>query len=313
MPPEIRLSIVSPVFRAAPLVDDLVMLVANAAALVTQDFEIILVDASEDESWARITAAAERDPRVKGILLSRNFGQHHAITAGLANARGEHVIVMDCDLQDDPRYIPALVAKAEEGFDVVATRRERRQSWIRKLGAALFFHVYNALADNRPADSGVSGYSLITRKVVDSFLRINDAHRQYLMIINWMGFRHAIIPVNRLSRPAGRSSYNLRRLVRLGLAGITSQSNRLLHVAVAIGFIYVAAAAIGIACLVAGYLSHGYLQGWASTIVLLLGSTGLILLGLGILGIYLGNVFDQVRGRPLYLVRDYRNFKQPPL
>ena len=313
MTPVVRLSIISPVFHSAPIVDDLVRRITAAASSVTEDFEIILIDdASPDDSWVRIVAAGANDYRVKGIRLTRNFGQHQAITAGLANAHGDYVIVMDCDLQDDPRYIPTLVGKAKEGFDVVLTRRERRQSWTRKMCAKMFFRVFNALTDSSPVDSRIGGYSLISRKAVNSFLRFADVHRQYLLIVSWMGFKQATVSVDQNYRAAGRSSYTFRRLIRIAQDRITSQTTKLLQISIGIGFAYVVAAVIGIACLINGYFHHGYLTGWASTIVLLLASTGLILVGIGILGIYLGNVFDQVRAHPLYLVQEHSNFAEPP-
>jgi glycosyltransferase involved in cell wall biosynthesis len=309
-----QLSIVSPVYHAGSIVDELVRRIVEAAGSVTPDFEIILVDdASADDSWARIVAAADKDPRVRGLRLSRNFGQHRAITAGLAQARGEHVVVMDCDLQDDPRFIPALVAKAREGFDVVLTTRVTRQhSWFRNFTAGLFFRIFNLLTDWRPTDRRIGGFSIISRKVVTAYLRIGDVHRHYLLILGWLGFPQAVIPVEHGQRHSGRSTYTFGRLVRHALEGITSQSTRLLRISIGIGFAYVVTAALGVVYLVVSYYLHGFRAGWASTMVLLLGSTGLILMAIGILGIYLGNVFDQVRARPLYLVQDSVNFEAAP-
>ena len=208
-----RLSIVSPVFCAAPIVGDFVARVTESAAKVTNDLEIILVDdGSKDDSWARIADAAGRDSRVRGIRLSRNFGQHCAITAGLANACGDLVIVMDCDLQDDPSYIPALVERAGDGFDVVLTSRvERNYPWSRNICAELFYRVFNSLTDWQAADRTIGGYSLITRKVVDAYLRVGDVHRHYLRVLGWLGFRQAVIKVCLLyTSPSPRDSTSSR-------------------------------------------------------------------------------------------------------
>jgi len=309
-----KLSIVSPVFRAAPIVEELVRQVVAGSTLVTADFEIVLVDdGSPDNSWAAIVAAAAKDQRVRGIRLSRNFGQHRDISAGLANSRGEHVVVMDCDLQDDPAYIPALVEKARQGFDVVLARRAKwKHSWIRNLTAGIFFRVFNTLTDRQAADSGIGGYSLINRKVVESYLRIGDVHRHYLLILGWMGFKTAAIPVEHRQRLAGRSSYSFGKLISHALEGITSQSTKLLRISVGLGFAYFIAAIVGVIYLLVSYYLHGFRAGWASTFVLLLGSTGLILMAVGILGIYIGNIFDQVRARPLYLIQESCNFDAPP-
>lgn len=307
------LSIVTPVYCSATIVAPLVEHIVLAVAPLTADFEIILVeDCSPDDSWTQITVAAQREPRVRGLRFSRNFGQHAAITAGLAHTRGDYVVVMDCDLQDDPAYIPALLAKAREGNDVVLTIKENRyHAWHRNLSARIFATIYNLLAGHRPADPQVGGYSLLTRKVADAFLRIEDSHRHYLLILGWMGFKTAFVQVEHRTRHSGKSTYSFRRLLRHALAGITSQSTVLLKVSIGFGFAYFCAALIGATYLCVSYFLHGYRAGWASTIVLLLASTGLILMAVGILGIYIGNIFEQVRRRPLYLVQDQVNFPAP--
>jgi glycosyltransferase involved in cell wall biosynthesis len=307
-----RLSIVSPVYGSAAIVDPLVERIVAAVNPVTADFEILLVeDGSPDDSWGQIAAAARREPRVRGLQLARNFGQHAAITAGLAHARGTHVVVMDCDLQDDPAYIPALLAKAGEGFDIVLTRKaNRRHAWHRNLGARGFATVANLLSGPRPADPRVGGYSILSRKVVDAFLQIQDVHRHYLQILGWLGFRTAVVPVEHHPRHSGSSAYTFSRLLRHALEGITSQSTVLLKFAVGIGFTYFVGALVGAIYLCIRYFQHGFLAGWASIVVLLLASTGLILIAIGILGIYIGNIFEQVRNRPLYLVQNRVNF--PP-
>lgn len=309
-----QLSIVSPVYRAAEIIEPLVRQITAAVAGLNLDYEIILVDdASPDEAWIRIAACSRQDPRVRGIRLSRNFGQHAALTAGLANARGRYVVVMDCDLQDDPAYIPALLAKAQEGYDIVLARKEaRRHAWHRNLAARTFGAMSNALSGRKASDVHTGSYSLITRPVVDAFLRITDVHRHYLLILGWLGFSVGSIETEHRERHSGRSSYSFGRLLRHALEGLTSQSTLLLRISVALGFFYVIAAALGVAYLVVSYYLHGFRAGWASTIVLLLGSTGLILMAIGILGIYIGNIFDQVRGRPLYVVRDALNFSDGP-
>jgi dolichol-phosphate mannosyltransferase len=308
------LTIVSPVYGSAPIVAPLVERIVAAVTPLTADFEIVLIeDGSPDDSWAQIVATAQPAPRVRGVSLSRNFGQHAAITAGLAHAQGHYVVVMDCDLQDDPAYIPALLAKAREGFDIVMTRKvNRRHAWHRNLAARGFVALFNLLSGHRPADPQVGGYSLLTRPVVDAFLRIQDAHRHYLMILSWLGFRTAVVPVEHHPRHSGRSSYTLRRLLRHALEGLTSQSTILLKFAIGIGFAYFCASLAGASYLCVSYFVHGYRAGWASTIVLLLGSTGLILMAVGILGVYIGNIFEQVRHRPLYLVRNRVNLPASP-
>ena len=307
------LSIVSPVYGAAAIVGPLVERISAAVAPLTAEFEIVLVeDGSPDNSWAQIAAVAGREPRVRGLRLARNFGQHAAITAGLAHTRGEYVVVMDCDLQDEPAYIPALLAKAREGYDIVLTRKaNRRHAWHRNLAARGFAAVFTLLSGHRQADPQVGGYSILSRQVVDAFLQIKDVHRHYLLILGWLGFRTTVVPVEHKPRHSGRSSYTFRRLLRHALEGITSQSTLLLKFAVGIGFIYFCSSVAGATYLCISYFLHGFRAGWASTVVLLLASTGLILMAIGILGIYIGNIFEQVRNRPLYLVQDRINLPPP--
>lgn len=304
-----ELSIVSPVYQAAAIVPLLVKRIVVAAAGATPAFEVILVDdGSSDASWDRISECCERDPRVQGVKLTRNFGQHNAITAGLAVARGQFVIVLDCDLQDDPRYIPALLHKAREGYDVVLTsKRTREYDRLRNWTALGFYRVLAALGELPKVDPHINGYSLISRRVVEAYLGLNDYHRDYLMLVEWMGFHQAVLLVDHSPRHAGKSSYTLAKLLRHAVAAITAHSKALLKASIALGFLYVLVALVAMAYLVVGYFIHGYRAGWASTMVLILGSTGLMLLAIGVLGIYIGHILDQVRARPLYLVQKHLN------
>lgn len=308
-----RLSIISPVYCGANIVAHLVDRIIAAVSPLGIDFEILLVeDNSPDDSWEKIVAIAKEDSRISGIRLSRNFGQHAAITAGLANARGDHVVVMDCDLQDDPAFIPDMLSKAGEGYDLVLTRKDnRRHAWHRNLAARTFTFIFNTLAEHRPIDTQIGGYSLLSRKVVDAFLRIHDMHRHYLLILGWMGFKTAVVEVTHQKRHSGKSSYNLSRLFRHALEGITSQSTLLLKISVGVGFAYFCAALVGAVILCIAYFTQGFLAGWGSITVLLLASTSLILMAIGVLGIYIGQIFEQVRNRPHYLIQDYVNLNNP--
>jgi glycosyltransferase involved in cell wall biosynthesis len=309
-----KLSIISPVFCAACIVPELVQLLMEGAREVTEDFEIILVDdASRDDSWARVACAALDDSRVRAIRLTRNFGQHKAIAAGIQNASGDLIIVIDCDLQDDPTYIKDLVRRATEGFDVVLTKRTtRNHPRHRNILARLFFIVFNLLTDHHPADANIGSYSLMSRKAVNAYLRIGDVNRHHLLVLSWLGFRSCVIAVEHRSRRSGTSSYTLPKLIGHAIQGITSNSTRLLKISVVVGFAYVGMAIVGMIYLVASYYLHGFRAGWASTIVLILGSTGFILTAIGILGIYIGHIFEQVRERPLYLIQEHINFERAP-
>lgn len=304
------ISIVSPVFQTQQLVDELVRSILQEVSKITDDFEIILVDdGSLDGSWKKIEDNCFKNRKVKGIKLSRNFGQHSAITAGLKECSGDYVVVIDCDLQDNPAYIPILYEKAKEGYDIVFTVRSRRKyPFLKNATAKFFFFIFNWLSDTQQATADVGAFSIITRKVLDAFCRINDAHRHYLMVLRWLGFRSASINVEHRKRAAGPSSYNWKRLISHAVNGITAHSDKLLKLSIGIGLIYFLVSVVAILYLVLMYFIQGYKEGWASTIVLLLFSTGIILMAIGIAGIYIGKIFDQVKNRPLYLIDSKINF-----
>lgn len=303
------ISVVSPVYRAEEIVDELVRQVTLALERVTPHFEIILVeDGSGDGTWPRIAAACAADPRVKGIKLSRNFGQHYAITAGLEHARGGHVVVMDCDLQDDPAFIPDLYAKAREGYDIVLTSKpERAHGLAKKFFARIFARSLKWMAGGGSPDWLVGGYSMLSRRAVEALLRIQDVHRHYLGMIRWLGFPVAHVPVVHRPRLRGRSSYNAAKLIRHAIDGWVSYSNRLLYISVALGFSFLVTAIVLVALIFVVYFVRGFAPGWPSLVVLILTCTGVLLMSVGVLGIYIGKIFDQIRARPLYIVEQTLN------
>jgi len=303
------ISVVSPVYRAEDTVAELVRRIGEAMAPLTESFEIVLVDdGSPDRGWERIEECCGADPRVVGVRLSRNFGQHSAITAGLAHARGDWVVVMDCDLQDNPSYIPELYRRALDGYDIVYTIKEKRyHGAVKNYFARQFARVSNWLSSDGAADPRIGAYSLVSRRVVEAFLRIHDVHRHYLVLLRWLGFPATAISIRHEPRFAGRSSYSLLSLVRHAVNGIVSHSVRLLYLSVAVGFNFLCISLLGIGYLVVAYLASGFRDGWTSTIVLILLCTSMILLSIGTAGIYIGKIFEQVKRRPLYLVEEMRS------
>ncbi len=305
------LSIVSPVYRGGKLVETLVARISEEVSAITSEFEIILVeDGSVDESWAKIVAVGQGNPHVKGIKLSRNFGQHPAISAGIHHARGDYVVVIDCDLQDDPKYIRTLLDEARKGFDIVYTRKIKREhSWHKNIGAAIFNGAFNWLSENKQvySNANVGAFSLLSRKTVEAFKRIKDYHRHYLLIVRWLGFPYTFVEIEHAKRFEGKSSYSLRRLLHHAIDGITSQSTRLLRVSIALGLLFCVTALLSAVALITLYFAHGFKEGWTSVMVLTLLSTGMILLSLGIVGLYLGKAFEQIKGRPLYIVESTVN------
>ena len=298
----VELSVVVPVYGCAECLTALHARLGDALGAIPGEVEIVLVDdRSPDGAWERIDALAAADPRVRGIRLSRNFGQHAAITAGLAAARGRYAVVMDCDLQEPPELIPHLYAKAQEGFEVVHTVRRRRQTPLRRLAGAAYFRLRNVLTGS-PTGADHGTLSLLSRKVVDAVLRVRDHHREYLILLDWLGFESATIEMEAAERHAGRSSYTPRTLMRVAVDGLFFQTTRLLRWIVVLGLV-VALIGFGLAAFyVVQYFTDAPPAGYTSLAVLLLILSGCVLVSLGVIGLYVGKVFEQVKGRPLYVV-----------
>jgi dolichol-phosphate mannosyltransferase len=300
-PPPI--SVVVPVYGCVDCLEQLCQqLEANLHSL-TDRFEIILVDdRSPDNAWFQFPSLQAGHPSVKGIRLSRNYGQHIAITAGLAAARGDYAVVMDCDLQDPPSLIPELFAKLQEGYDLVLAKRvERNHSPFRLLAAKAYFNLLSKLT-GESVDGSYGTFSILSRKVIDSFLLFEEKERHYLFILRWLGFRMGSVDFVHQERQSGASSYTLGRLWRHAIDGILFQASVLLRWIVSMGFLFALSGMVMAGYLIWRSIIHTALPGWTSLAVLILVSTGVILISLGIVGLYIGKIFDQSKQRPLYLV-----------
>ncbi len=302
------ISVVSPVYRAEGMVAVLVQEIIRALTPLTSRFEIILVeDGSPDGSWEEIGRACALDRRVKGIRLSRNFGQHHAVTAGLEYARGEAIVIMDCDLQDDPAHIPTLYRRLRQGCDIVFTRRiARRHPLPKRLTARLYNALFYVVSDHR-YHLDVGTMVMFTRRVRDRFLALGEKERLYIQLLKWLGFRQCYVAVPHRKGLRKGSSYTFGHLVRLAFRGWTAHSDRLLRLSIYFGTTLAALAFLAIAYIVVRYFLHGFQPGWPSLAVLILFSTGVILLSIGIVGLYIGKIFEQVKQRPLYIVDEVLN------
>jgi len=268
-----------------------------------QSYEIILVDdRAEDGSWGEIERLVDLDASVRGILLSRNFGQHAAITAGLHHAQGDWVVVMDCDLQDPPEDIPRLYAKALEGHDIVFGRRTHKPTGrLRRLVGRLYFRGLRVFGGAR-LDGQYGNFSVISRKVVDAFLRFRDQDRHYVMILTWLSFNTASVEYEPASRYSGHSSYSLRRLLKHAFDGVFFQTTLLLRWIVYLGFFLAATGGVLAAYLLGARVAGEAYPGWTSIVVAILVLGGFIILSTGITGLYIGKVFDQARERPVFVV-----------
>ena len=307
-----EISIISPVYRAEKIVDELVQRIRNTLQGMAVTYEIILVeDGSPDKSWVNIEKNCKKFPEVKGIKFSRNFGQHYAISAGIEAASGNYCVVMDCDLQDNPDYIPVMYEKAKAGADIIFThKKKRKHSLLKNLSAAIFFHLFNYLTDNKSkrADGTMGNYTMLSRKAMNAFCRIKDTHRHYLMILRILGFKTDYLEIQHNPRFEGKSSYTFSKLVAHAINGITSQSDKLLRISITVGFSCFAISVLWVLTLIVLYFTHGLVPGYTSLMAVILLSTGLILMSIGVVGIYIGKIFEQVKERPLYLVDEKINF-----
>lgn len=308
----ILISIVSPVYLGEQSLVELSKQIIHAVEPITNQFEIIYVeDHSPDHSWQVIEELCHQDKRIKGIKLARNFGQHAATTAAFKAAKGQYVIVLDCDLQDDPKYIAQLYQHAQCGFDIVFTHMKKRShSYFRNKCARLYYAINDWLAGGT-SNIGLeaNNYVLISRKVIDAFLRLKEKHRHNLMILKWMGYTSTSIPIEHRHRPYGQSSYTFKKLIAHAINGITAQSSRLLAISIGIGFLSCFLSFSGAFYLVISYFIKHHLAGWTSVMVLMLLCTGVILICLGIVGLYIGKIFEEVKDRPIYFIDKQLNLE----
>jgi polyisoprenyl-phosphate glycosyltransferase len=302
LPPAV--SVVIPVYRSERILCALCERLTAALSQLARSYEIILVDdRSPDGSWEVLRRLAAAYPQVVALRLSRNFGQHYAITAGLDRAEGEWVVVMDCDLQDQPEEIASLLAAAEEGYDIVLARRHAGQGYRSRVGSRLFYLLFNVLSGHR-LDPAVGTFRVLSRPVVDAYCRMRETGRLFGGMVEWLGFETAFVDVAYAPRAEGRSSYNLRSMTKLAMDGIFAFSNRPLYFSIGAGvLVSVIASVFGTSLVIRYLLDRRFaLPGWASEITMTAFMGGLILMNLGIIGIYLGRIYDQTKARPLYVI-----------
>jgi glycosyltransferase involved in cell wall biosynthesis len=301
------ISVVVPVYKAAHTLRELYRLVKEAIeGIGGVDFELILVeDSGGDASWDIICELASADPRVRGISFSRNFGQHYGITAGIDHAKGAWVVVMDCDLQDRPQEIPALYAKALEGYDVVLARRNNRKDpAFKKLSSRMFYKVFTYLTDIE-YDSSVGNFRIISARVASNLRKMREQVRFFGGQVKWLGFPTTTVEVLHDSRAVGQSTYTFSKLWSFAWDAIIAYSDKPLRFSVRVGFTMSSLAFMYGLWIVYKALFIGVpVQGWSSLMVSLYFIGGMIIANLGLLGIYIGKTFTQSKGRPLYVVNE---------
>lgn len=300
----VHISVVIPVYGCSECLEMLYQRLSHSLSHLTRDFEIILVnDASPDDSWATIQVLAKSDNRIKGVNLSRNFGQHYAIAAGLNYAQGDWVVVMDCDLQDQPEEIIKLYNKAMEGYDqVVGVRENRQDKFFTKLSSKLFYVIFNYLSDNM-LDNRVANFGIYTKKVINNVKKYKEKDRSFGLLVALTGFKRAELPIEHAQRPKGESSYNFNKRLALAIDHILSHSNKPLMLAVKTGFLCSLLSSFYTIWLVLKYIIWSQqVEGWTSVMVSLFFLSGLIVSVTGMVGIYIGKIYNEVKERPLYII-----------
>jgi polyisoprenyl-phosphate glycosyltransferase len=305
-------SIVIPVFNEAGVVDELWQRIEAVIAKATgYAFRVIFVDdGSRDRTFQKLSALAKRDPRVSVIKLSRNFGKEAAMTAGLDFVDSSWTIIIDADLQDPPELMIDMLAKAEEGFDVVFARRHARlgETWQKRLFAHLFYRLMGALNPgfDIPADTG--DYRVMSRRAVDSVLRLRETHRFMKGIFAWVGYPAAEVLYDRDPRRSGRSKFSFVKLLNHAIDGITSFSTAPLRIATYLGLLVSLAAFVYASVIVVQTLIYGNpVAGFPTLITSVLFIGGVQLLCLGIIGEYVGRIYGESKQRPLYLIESVVN------
>jgi len=299
-------SIIAPIFNETGNIRELYRRLSEVMDSTGEDWEMIMVDdGSTDDSAELIRQYAEKDPRIKPVIFARNFGHQIAVTAGLDYSRGKAVVIIDSDLQDPPEVILDLIEKWKEGYQVVyAVRSEREgESWFKLFTASLFYRLISIITDvNIPLDAG--DFRLLDRQVVDVLNQMREKHRFLRGMSSWVGFHQTGVPYRRAARQVGETKYPFRKMFRLAINAVTSFSYFPLQLATYIGFIAAGLSILAIPVVIAIRLwgTETPLLGQATTLIAVLFLGGVQLISLGILGEYIGRLYDEAKGRPLYIV-----------
>lgn len=309
----ILVSVVVPVYNEEQVVMETYKRLKNVMDLLKETYEIIFVnDGSKDKTVFIINEICKKDTNIKLIDFSRNFGHQVAITAGMDYSEGKAVVVIDADLQDPPEVIPKMLEKWREGYDVVYGKRLERKgdTFFKKITAKMFYRFLKKMTDvDIPVDTG--DFRLIDRKVCDALGSVNEKNRYIRGIISWLGFKQTGVEFNRDKRFAGKTKYPLKKMIKFAFDAVTSFSYKPLRMASYAGlllsffsFIYL------IIVLYQGLFTDKTVQGWASTLAVSLFFNGIILVILGIIGEYIGRIYDEAKGRPLYVIQQTRNITE---
>jgi polyisoprenyl-phosphate glycosyltransferase len=304
------LSVVAPLYEEDALVEAFYGRVCGALEGIP--FELILVDdGSRDRTPELLAELAARDPRVRVVQLSRNFGHQTALTAGLDHARGDAVVMLDADLQDPPELIPEMLDHWRRGTDVVYAVRRRREGETRfKLTTARWFYRLFSAVGDVPLEPDSGDFRLLDRAPLDALLSMRERNRFLRGMTVWVGYTQTAVPYERDARRAGETKYTLRRMLSFSLDAVSSFSHRPLQIATLVGFFCAALAFVLIPVIVGLRVAGSYLPGFSTITILVLLLGGIQLMAIGLIGEYVGRIYDEVKGRPLYVVRARLN--EPP-
>ncbi|MCD4670583.1 MAG: glycosyltransferase family 2 protein [Actinomycetia bacterium] len=300
----IIITVVSPVYKAENLVDKLVERTREAVSKITDKYEIILVeDRSPDNSWKKIKENCKKYKEVRGIRLSRNFGQQYAISTGFDKSRGEWVVVMDCDLQDNPDEIINLYTKAQEGYEVVlASRQNRKDSFSKKFFSKYFYKLLSYLTETHQ-DGTVANFAICHRKAIEAMESMKDHIRYFPIMIKWVGFNLTTLPVEHKEREDFQSSYSLKKRIKLAFNTILFFSDRPLRLTIQLGILILLSCFLFAIYLVVRYLFADLtVSGWMSTFLSIWFLSGLNILIMGMIGLYIGKILEGIKSRPTYIV-----------
>lgn len=304
-----EISIVSPIYKGEKMLDELVDRLTKSVGTITDDYEIILVnDQSPDNSWNVIKRICKDNKHVKGVNLSRNFGQHYAVAAGLSLVCGEWIVVMDCDLQDRPEEIPNLYHKAMEGYDIVhAQRVHRKDKFLKRLSSTVFHLVFDWLSGIK-SDKSIGNFGIYSKQVIAEYNKMPERTRAFGSLIRYLGFNVGYLPVVHDERAEGTSGYNLSRLLKLAFDVMISNTNKPLRLAVEIGMVMaVVSFILAIYNVFARLLGIIQVAGYTTTVFSIWFMGGILLMMMGVLGLYIDKIFNQVKGRQIFIIKEILN------
>jgi len=298
------LSIVSPVYGSINNLSELIDRIEKSVLSITDSYEIILIDdCGPGDAWSKIEELAQKNKNIKAVKLSRNFGQHYAISAGLELAEAEWVVVMDCDLQDRPEEIPRLHKATQRGYDIVLAKRAARQDgFLKRLGSKSFYRLLSYLTDVEYNEQ-IGNFGIYNNKVIQSINQLREKNRYFPTMVKWVGYSSTAIEIEHDARKEGESGYSLNKLLNLAIDIILSNSDKPLRLAVKLGLLISCSSIIFALITVVRYcMGEIWVLGYFSTILSIWLLSGIIIFILGIVALYIGKTFEGVKNRPIYII-----------